>query len=98
MSDGGVPLTKKRQAAAAPTDAPRRTGSRTAAMPAIAAASAGAGKTYSFASALPADWREQIWPDGRHGEVMRLSIAGAVAVLPLIVAIAVFKGGSGGSG
>lgn len=97
-SHGGRPSTAERQAAAAPTDAPRRTGSRTAAMPAIAAASAGAGKTYSFASALPADWREQIWPDSRQGQVMRLSIAGAVAVLLLIVAVAVFSGGSGGSG
>ena len=92
--------TAERQAAAALTDTPRRkdTGSRATAPPAASAEAAGTGKTFSFASALPSDWREQLWPENRQGRVMRLSIAGAVAVLLMIVAIVAFSGGSGGSG
>jgi hypothetical protein len=92
--------TAERLAAAALTDTPHRkdTGSRATAPPAASAEAAGTAKTFSFASALPSDWREQLWPENRQGRVMRLSIAGAVAALLMIVAIVDFSGGSSGSG
>jgi len=75
--------TAERLAAAALTETPRRkeTGSRAAALPAPSPDATDTGKAFSFASALPSDWREQLWPENRQGRVMRLSIAGAAAVL-----------------
>ena len=57
-----------------------------------------AGKTFSFASALPPIGASSSGPKTGKAGVMRLSIAGGVAVLLMIVAIVAFSGGSGGSG
>jgi WD40 repeat protein len=92
--------TAERQAAASLAEAPRRrdTGSRTAVQPSVGTALTDSDNAFSFASALPADWRERLWPESRQGRVMRLSIAGAVAVVLMIVGIIALSGGSGGAG
>jgi WD40 repeat protein len=93
------PPTAERQAATS-GDAPGRnaTGNRTAVQTPASSDSATASKIFSFASAVPADWREQLWPDNRQGRMVRLSIGGALATVLLIVAVIALSGGSGGSG
>jgi WD40 repeat protein len=89
------PPTAERQAASS-GDAPRR--NSTAVQPAASQESPGANKSFWFASAIPTDWRDQLWPDNRQARVTRLSIAGAIAAVLLIGIVIAFSGGSGGSG
>jgi WD40 repeat protein len=96
--------TAERQAAAAAlAEAPRKkdTGSR----PAVQESAPSAEKTdkpYSFMPTslpgMPTDWRGMLWPENRQGRILRLSIAGGVVALLLMLAIAVLSGGSGGAG
>jgi WD40 repeat protein len=91
--------TGERQAAAAGDEARRNTtGSRAAVQTPASSGSATSAKTFAFTSAMPTDWRAQLWPDNRQARVMRLSIAGAVAAVLLIAAFFIFAGASGGSG
>jgi WD40 repeat protein len=98
--------TAERQAAAAVAEAARKkdpTGSRAAVATPSADASAKAdtaAKVFAFASSVgvPADWRVMVWPASQQGRMLRLAIAGAVAVLLIAVWIARLGGGAGNMG
>ena len=96
------PSTAERQAAAAAADAARKkdTGSRAAAAPEAAAKAASFAKPVSFMSSAtaPGDWRDMAWPANQQGRMLRLAIAGAVAVLALAVLVFGLSGGSGNFG
>ena len=79
-------------------EAPRKkdTGNRSSSpAPAVSAKAAVAAMPVSFMSAMPAaaDWRGAVWPANQQGRMLRLAIAGAVAVLA-VAALAVGLPGS----
>ena len=100
------PSTAEREAAAAAAaiaEAPRKkdTGSRAAAQaPGATAKAASFAKPVSFMSSVtaPGDWRDMVWPADQQGRMLRLAVAGAAAVLALIVLVFGLSGGSGNQG
>jgi len=89
--------TGSRQAAAAVVDAAGKkdTGSR------VAVATATPDKTskerFSIAAAVPHVSSGAFWPADRQGQIVRLAIAGAVALAVLVVIFGVFLRGGGGN-
>jgi WD40 repeat protein len=84
-------------------EAPRKkdTGGRSAApLPAAGAKAAVAAMPVSFMPSMPAaaDWREVLWPASQQGRVLRLAIAGAVAVLAVAAVVIGLPGNSASFG
>jgi hypothetical protein len=82
-------------------EAPRKkdTGNRSSA-PAASAKAAVATMPVSFMSAMPAaaDWRGAVWPASQQGRMLRLAIAGAVAVLAVAAVVVGLPGVSANFG
>ena len=97
------PSAAERQAAAAAAAAEalrkKDTGSRGAA-PAAGAKAESVAAPVSLISTPVAtvDWRDMAWPANRQGRVLRLGIAGAVAVVALLALVFGLSGGSGNLG
>ena len=86
---------------AAETPRKKETGGRSPAPAPVAGAKAAvAAMPVSFMPAMPAaaDWRDALWPANQQGRMLRLAIAGAVAVLAVAALVVGLPGGSASFG
>ena len=97
LPGGAKPDTGSRQAAGF-VDAPRKkdTGSRAAAIETPASGQTGEKQRVSFSVPMPQLSPATFWPADRRGQILRLGIAGAAALVLLLVVYGVFLRGPGG--